>query len=147
MVIVDIMFCPCVYELFPYPHLSSHCPLKVRTKWRSIFRHFLLHFIKRHLMYFDANFTECFPRNPLSIIRIYEIALKMVITIKNKFHPSKCILNIFCKLVAVLFWPHTHWGRDKMDAISQTTFSSTFSWMKMFEFRLKFHWSFFLRVE
>ena len=41
----------------------------------------------------------------------------------------------------------THWGRDKMDAISQTTFSSAFSWMKMFEFRLKFHWSLFLRVQ
>ena len=41
----------------------------------------------------------------------------------------------------------THWGWDKMDAISQTTFSSTFSWMKMFEFRLKFHWCLFLRVE
>ena len=41
----------------------------------------------------------------------------------------------------------THWGWDKIDAISQTTFSSTFSWMKMFEFRLKFHWSLFLRVE
>ena len=27
----------------------------------------------------------------------------------------------------------THWGRDKMDAISQTTFSSAFSWMKMFD--------------
>ena len=40
----------------------------------------------------------------------------------------------------------THWGRDKMDAISQTTFSSAFSWMKLFEFRLKFHWSLFLRV-
>ena len=26
----------------------------------------------------------------------------------------------------------THWGRDKMDAISQMTFSSDFSWMKMF---------------
>ena len=25
----------------------------------------------------------------------------------------------------------THWRRDKMDAISQTTFWSTFSWMKM----------------
>ena len=37
----------------------------------------------------------------------------------------------------------THWGRDKMDAISQTTFSSAFSWMKIFEFRLKFHWSLF----
>ena len=41
----------------------------------------------------------------------------------------------------------THWGLDKMDAISQTTFSSAFSWMKMFEFRLKFHWSLFLRVQ
>ena len=26
----------------------------------------------------------------------------------------------------------THWGRDKMAAISQTTFSSAFSWMKTF---------------
>ena len=41
----------------------------------------------------------------------------------------------------------THWGREKMDAISQTTFSSAFSWMKMFEFRLKFHWSLFPRVQ
>ena len=32
----------------------------------------------------------------------------------------------------------------QMDAISQTTFSNAFSWMKMFEFRLKFHWSLFL---
>ena len=36
----------------------------------------------------------------------------------------------------------THWGRDKMADISQTTFPSVFSSMKMFEFRLKFHWSF-----
>ena len=34
-----------------------------------------------------------------------------------------------------------------MDAISQTTFSNAFSWMKMFEYRLKFHWSLFLRVQ
>ena len=33
-----------------------------------------------------------------------------------------------------------------MDAISQTTFSSAFSWMKMFEFRLKFHWSLFNNI-
>ena len=32
----------------------------------------------------------------------------------------------------------THWGPDKMDAISQTTFSSAFSWMKMFEFHLRY---------
>ena len=39
-------------------------------------------------------------------------------------------------------WCHrtwlTHWGRYKMEAISQTTFSNTFSWMKMYEFQLKF---------
>ena len=35
----------------------------------------------------------------------------------------------------------------QMDAISQTTFSSAFSQMKMFEFRLKFHWSLFLRFQ
>ena len=41
----------------------------------------------------------------------------------------------------------THWGRDKMAAIFQTPFSDAFSWMKMNEFRLKFHWSLFLRVQ
>ena len=41
----------------------------------------------------------------------------------------------------------THWGQDKMDAISWTTFSNAFSWIKMFEYRLKFHWSLFLRVQ
>ena len=35
----------------------------------------------------------------------------------------------------------THWGRDKMADIFQTTFSNAFSWMKILEFRLKFHWS------
>ena len=28
----------------------------------------------------------------------------------------------------------THWGRDKMEAISQTTFSSNVSWMKIMNF-------------
>ena len=41
----------------------------------------------------------------------------------------------------------THWGRDEMNNISQTTFSNVFSAMKMFEFRLKFHWSLFPRVQ
>ena len=31
----------------------------------------------------------------------------------------------------------THWGRDKMAAIFQTTFSNGFSWMKLYEFWLK----------
>ena len=36
---------------------------------------------------------------------------------------------------------------DKMAAISQTVFSDEFSWMKRFEFWLKFHWQFSLRVQ
>ena len=41
----------------------------------------------------------------------------------------------------------THRGRDKMAAISQTTVSNAYPWMKMFEFRLKFHCRLFLRVQ
>ena len=41
----------------------------------------------------------------------------------------------------------THWGQDKMAAISHMTYSKAFSWMKMFEFRLQFHWSLFPRVQ
>ena len=44
-------------------------------------------------------------------------------------------------------WGLTHWGRDKMAAVSQTTLRKAFSWMQMLEFRLRFHWSLFLRVQ
>ena len=51
----------------------------------------------------------------------------------------------FCSSLNVLCL--THWGRDKMATVSQTTLSNAFSWMKMLEFRLRFHWSLFLRVQ
>ena len=34
-----------------------------------------------------------------------------------------------------------------MTTISQTTFSNAFSWMKIFTYRLKFHWNLFPRVQ
>ena len=34
-----------------------------------------------------------------------------------------------------------------MTAIFQATFSDAFSWMKMYKFRSRFHWSLFLRVQ
>ena len=37
----------------------------------------------------------------------------------------------------------THWGRDNMAAISQKTLSNTFSWTKMLEFQVRFHWCVF----
>ena len=42
--------------------------------------------------------------------------------------------------------PLKHWGRDNMSDISPTTFWNAFSWMKIYEFRLKFHWSLFPRL-
>ena len=41
----------------------------------------------------------------------------------------------------------THWGRDEMAAVFQMTFSNTFCWMKIYEFRLKFHKSLFPWVQ
>ena len=41
-------------------------------------------------------------------------------------------------LLPVNGWHLTHWGRDKIAAIFQSTVSNGFSWMKMYEFRLKF---------
>ena len=41
----------------------------------------------------------------------------------------------------------THWGRGKMDAISQTTFSCAFSSMKIAVFLLNFQWNMFARVQ
>ena len=40
----------------------------------------------------------------------------------------------------------THWVRDKTATISQTTFSNAFSWKKIYEFRLRFHWGLFPKV-
>ena len=39
----------------------------------------------------------------------------------------------------------THLPLDKMATISQMIFPDAFSWMEIFLFRLKFHWSLFLR--
>ena len=41
----------------------------------------------------------------------------------------------------------THWGQVKMTALFQTTFWNGFSWMKMYEFWLEFHWNLFLGVQ
>ena len=41
----------------------------------------------------------------------------------------------------------THWDRDKMAAIFQTTFLNAFSWIKMNKFRFRFHWRLFPRVQ
>ena len=41
----------------------------------------------------------------------------------------------------------THWGLNNSAAIFQTIFSNRFSWMKMYQFQMIFHWSLFPRVQ
>ena len=57
-------------------------------------------------------------------------------------------MNKHCYNPQLFHFDLTHWGRDEMNNISQTTFSNVFSsLMKMLEFRFKFHWSLFTRVQ
>ena len=55
------------------------------------------------------------------------------------------ILNMSRQMVLASV-PSTHWSREKMAAIFETTFSNAFSWMKMYKFRLRSHLSLFPRV-
>ena len=80
------------------------------------------------------------------------ICLHMVIEVINSYEPGNWVINgsdnglspVRCQ--SIVIWTTadlllTHWGRDKMVAIFQTTFSNAFSWMKLYKFRLRFHWN------
>ena len=59
-----------------------------------------------------------------------------------------CVLSSELAIVTSQGWRIlTQWGRDIMAAIFQTTFSNASSWMKIFKFQLKFHWSLFQRIQ
>ena len=94
--------------------------------------------------------TSTYHRNPLH--RTHKVLMASVVLIKWKLNQMLNYTNItsararaqLSKLEhqrAPLYnnWHIllTHWSRDKIDTISQTTFCSAFSWMKMFEL-LKF---------
>ena len=66
----------------------------------------------------------------------------------NILNDAFMVKKLFTKSrISKLIYFLTHWDRDKMTAISQTILSNSFSWMKILEFRLKFHWSLFLKVQ
>ena len=56
-----------------------------------------------------------------------------------------CKTTVSCYIQTSLYWLNSL--LDKMAAISHTTFSNAFSWMKGFVFRFKFHWSLFPWVQ
>ena len=72
-----------------------------------------------------------------------------------KCHTVECILRYINKRLQIasnIYHCHrkdrlTHWGRDKMTAIFQTTFSNAFLLIKMYKLQLKFHCNFFPIVQ
>ena len=82
----------------------------------------------------------------------YNITTTKQSTTKRHPYCMGCSLHVACwseKLFPIQWFgllpkPLKHWGWYKMAAVSQTTLSSAFSWMKILEFRLRFHWSLFL---
>ena len=58
---------------------------------------------------------------------------------------SKC--HFYVSIGSLTTYRKAHWVRVTMTAIFQTTFSNAFSQMKIYEIRLKFHWSLFLVVQ
>ena len=60
---------------------------------------------------------------------------------------NKSTLTIYKRPLVTVWQSLTHWGRDKMADILQTTFSNAFSCLKMYEFGLRFHWNLFLRFK
>ena len=90
------------------------------------------------MFFYCWNYVTFYPRSILAFGFCRSLRLCVCVCL------SVCINH---KLVnTITRHPLTHWGRDKMASISQTTFSNAFTWMKMYELRLKIHWSLFLRV-
>ena len=60
---------------------------------------------------------------------------------------SQCFNGFIITRIIIHLRFLSHLPLDKMAAISQTTFSSAFSWMKSFIFRFKFYWNLFLMFQ
>ena len=87
------------------------------------------------------------------IQKLISIRVQLIVKIVGQMYPCRINkqyqsgLKMLTIIVSRSLHTLTHWGRDKMAAISQTTLSNSFSWMKIFEFRLDFHWSFIPTVQ
>ena len=93
-------------------------------------------------IYFEAWFLSFTYINRLYNQDVMQASLSEITEMKISYHSQTA-----AKQSDTDNYPVTHPGWDKMAAILQMTISNAFSWMKMFEFRLKFHWNLFPRVQ
>ena len=69
-------------------------------------------------------------------------------------HPASAVhskywsIKKFCyDVIPFVIITLTCWGQNKIATVLQTTFSKSFSWIKIVLFWLKFHWTLFPRVQ
>ena len=108
--------------------------------------------MKWKCQHFDEIFVISFTR--CCHCQIDNISISMYCSCEMKSNQAVCIrthcdfmllpnLPSQCEPVC----PHIGAKTNKIVAISQTIISNVFSWMKMYEFCVRFHWSLFLRFE
>ena len=128
--------------------------IKIRLSWYRLIFIMGIHMLVRQHLYIETD--PVYVHTPQ--IDYYHKRQMTALTLTClPYHPSHAALwnhSILpsCSLTPTLSLVKSkrqlsHWGRDKMAAIFQKTFSNAFSWMKMFKFRLRFHWSLFPRVQ
>ena len=84
--------------------------------------------------------------NPLNSNNEVNVMAADVLMTKGARTSAVMILIKFVRNTVDLVWAElTHWGRDKMVAILQTTYSNSFFFYETVEFQIKFHWNIFLR--
>ena len=105
------------------------------------------HFCLLHINGFPPN-APWRKWNGITVLR--NVAINTIQVPVSHLTASLCILPdnlLFWQTVSFPSSRLSHWGRDKMAVIFQTTFLNTFSWVKMYEFRSRFHLSLFLSFE
>ena len=117
--------------------LSSYWEFLFRSNKASLYSWIQLYLTQHVLELTYIIFGQMVMRLSIFIMGIPTLIRRHICIMRALMYSVECIFNRIL----------THWGRDKMAAVFQTTFSNAFSWMKMYEYWLKFHWSLFLRVQ
>ena len=152
----------CSYKCPKPPGRQPH--RKARRRRRSIICVVILYICRIDLQWYRHAYqlslftiTPCH-NHSLHVEYIYGVVLENLSFFHDRFGEFVCVgengalrllLPLLRSIAGLSVFAHfclTRWGRDKMAAFSQTTLWNAFSWMKILEFRLKIHWSLFLRV-
>ena len=125
-----------------YPRKCAPIQIQPKTAHNDTHRH-----TDAHTLYYFL----LFPTSMLCLTHVTYPLINHIVVCFSSFYLNSCFRHTMLYYIPIwnkqvprciqyqrsvlLFQRLTHWGRDKMDAISQTPFSRAFSWMKMFKFR------------